>query len=148
EIPASRWKIDDYFDTDPEAPGKMYTRHASFIDDVAGFDSHLFGVSPREAMELDPQHRIALEVAWEALENAGCSPSDAAKSKTGVFLALSNSDYSRMVFNNRIDELDAYSSTGINFSVAAGRISYTLGLDGPSMVVDTACSGSLVAIHL
>ena len=148
EIPASRWKIDDYFDSDPEAPGKMYSRHGSFLADAAGFDAHMFGVSPREALELDPQHRIALEVAWEALENAGCSPAQASRSKAGVFLALSNSDYSRLVFNDRIDELDAYSSTGNNFSVAAGRISYTLALDGPSMVVDTACSGSLVAVHL
>ncbi|HEX3377798.1 MAG TPA: beta-ketoacyl synthase N-terminal-like domain-containing protein [Candidatus Acidoferrales bacterium] len=148
EIPAARWKIEDYFDSDPEAPGKMYSRHGSFLADAAGFDAHLFGVSPREAIEMDPQHRIALEVAWEALENAGCSPAQASKSKAGVFLALSNSDYSRLVFNDRIDELDAYSSTGNNFSVAAGRISYTLGLDGPCMVVDTACSGSLVAVHL
>ncbi|HET6143117.1 MAG TPA: beta-ketoacyl synthase N-terminal-like domain-containing protein [Candidatus Acidoferrales bacterium] len=148
EIPAARWNIDDYFDANPEAPGKMYSRHGSFLADTAGFDAHLFGVSPREAIEMDPQHRIALEVAWEALENAGCSPAQAAKSKAGVFLALSNSDYLRLVFNDRIDELDAYSSTGNNFSVAAGRISYTLGLDGPSMVVDTACSGSLVAVHL
>lgn len=148
EIPASRWKIDEYFDSNPETPGKMYSRHGSFLADTAGFDAHLFGVSPREAIEMDPQHRIALEVAWEALENAGCSPVQAAKSKAGVFLALSNSDYLRLVFNNRVDELDAYSSTGNNFSVAAGRISYTLGLDGPSMVVDTACSGSLVAVHL
>ena len=148
EVPAARWKIDDYFDSDPEAPGKMYSRHGSFLADTAGFDAHLFGVSPREAIEMDPQHRIALEVAWEALENAGCSPAQAAKSKAGVFLALSNSDYLRLVFNDRIDELGAYSSTGNNFSVATGRISYTLGLDGPSMVVDTACSGSLVAVHL
>ena len=148
EVPVARWKIDDYFDADPEAPGKMYSRHGSFLADTAGFDAHLFGVSPREAIEMDPQHRIALEVAWEALENAGCSPAHASKSKAGVFLALSNSDYLRLVFNDRIDELDAYSSTGNNFSVAAGRISYTFGLDGPSMVVDTACSGSLVAVHL
>ena len=148
EVPAARWKIDDYYDSDPEAAGKMYSRHGSFLADIAGFDAHLFGVSPREAIEMDPQHRIALEVAWEALENAGCSPAQASRSKAGVFLALSNSDYLRLVFNDRIDELDAYSSTGNNFSVAAGRISYTLGLDGPSMVVDTACSGSLVAVHL
>src|SRR5580658_4520818 len=148
EIPASRWNIEDYYDPDPEARGKMYTRHGSFLEDAAGFDAHMFGVSPREAVELDPQHRIALEVAWEALENSGCSPSQASRSKAGVFLALSNSAYLRLVFNDRIDELDAYSSTGNNFSVAAGRISYTLGLDGPSIVVDTACSGSLVAVHL
>jgi acyl transferase domain-containing protein/SAM-dependent methyltransferase/acyl carrier protein len=148
EIPAARWNIDDYYDADPDAPGKMYSRHGGFLADVDGFDAHMFGVSPREAVELDPQHRIALEVAWEALENAGCSPAQAAKSKAGVFLALSNSDYARVVFNGRVEELDAYAATGNNPSVAAGRISYTLGLEGPAVVIDTACSGSLVAVHL
>ena len=147
EIPASRWKLEDYFDADADAPGKMYSRHGSFIGDPAGFDAHFFGISPREAVEIDPQHRLALEVAWETLENAGYSPAAAAENKTGVFLALSNSDYGRMVFN-RPDELDAYSSTGNILCVAAGRISYALGLEGPSLVVDTACSGSLVTVHL
>ena len=147
EIPASRWKIDDYFNSDPDAPGKMYSRHGSFIGDPSGFDAHFFGISPREAVEIDPQHRLALEVAWETLENSGYSPALAAENKTGVFLALSNSDYGRFVFN-RPDELDAYSSTGNILCVAAGRISYVLGLEGPSLVVDTACSGSLVTVHL
>jgi malonyl CoA-acyl carrier protein transacylase len=147
EIPASRWKLEDYFDADADAPGKMYSRHGSFIGDPAGFDAHFFGISPREAVEIDPQHRLALEVAWETLENSGYSPAAAAENKTGVFLALSNSDYGRLVFN-RPDELDAYSSTGNILCVAAGRISYALGLEGPSLVVDTACSGSLVTVHL
>ncbi len=98
-------------------------------------------------MSLDPQHRLALEVAWEALENAGCSPQRLEGTSSGVFLALSNSDYGRLVFG-QLAEIDAYSSTGNIFSAAAGRISYLLGLQGPSLVVDTACSGSLVAIHL
>jgi malonyl CoA-acyl carrier protein transacylase len=147
EIPASRWSIDRYFDDDPDAPGKMDTRRGHFIADPAAFDAPFFGISPREAASLDPQHRIGLEVAWEALENAGYSPDSAAKNHAGVFLALSNSDYSRMVFRDP-NEIDAYSSTGTILSVAAGRISYLLGLEGPSVVVDTACSGSLVTMHL
>ena len=147
EVPPDRWPIQRYYDPDPTAPGKMYTRHAAFLQDVAGFDAAFFGISPREAASLDPQHRIALEVTWEALENAGQSPAKLGGSATGVFLALSNSDYARRVFA-RTAEIDIYSSTGNNFSTAAGRISYTLGLEGPSMVVDTACSGSLVAVHL
>jgi acyl transferase domain-containing protein len=147
EIPASRWSIDRYFDRDPDAPGKMDTRRGHFIADPAAFDAPFFGISPREAASLDPQHRIGLEVAWEALENAGYSPDSAAKNHAGVFLALSNSDYSRMVFRDS-NEIDAYSSTGTILSVAAGRISYLLGLEGPSVVVDTACSGSLVTMHL
>jgi len=146
EIPASRWDVDEYFDPDPDAAGKMYTRHGAFIDNVDGFDARFFGVSPREAAAMDPQQRLLLEVAWEALENAGES-ADMHGGDAGVFVALSNSDYGRMVMARR-DEIDAYSSTGSNFSVAAGRLSYFLGLQGPSVVVDSACSGSLVAVHL
>ena len=147
EIPSSRWPIDQYYNADPDAPGKMYARHGAFLGDPALFDADFFGISPREAMSLDPQHRLVLEVAWEALENAGRSPSSLAGSSSGVFLAASNSDYGRMVYRQAAD-IDAYSGIGNIFSVMAGRISYLLGLHGPSMVVDTACSGSLVALHL
>ncbi len=146
-IPADRWPIDRFYDADPDAPGRMYTRHGAFLDDVDLFDADFFAISRREAETLDPQHRLALEVAWEALENAGYSPTGLVGSATGVFLALSNSDYGRMVFA-RTGLIDSYASTGNIFSVAPGRISYTLGLEGPSMALDTACSGSLVGIHL
>lgn len=147
EVPQSRWHLDQYYDSEVAAPGKMYSRHGAFLADPAGFDAEFFGISPLEAMSLDPQHRIALEVAWEALENAACNPQRLEGTASGVFLALSNSDYGRRIFG-QMDQINAYSSTGNLFSVAAGRISYLLGLHGPSMVVDTACSGSLVAIHL
>lgn len=147
EIPPDRWEAGRFYDPDPTAPGKMSTTQGAFLRDVAGFDAAHFGISPREAASLDPQHRLALEVAWEALENGGQSPAKLDGSQTGVFLAMSNSDYARRVFA-RTTGIDTYSSTGNNFSTAAGRISYTLGLQGPSMVVDTACSGSLVAVHL
>ena len=147
EIPVSRWPVEQYYDSNPDAPGKMYARHGAFLADPASFDADFFGISPREAMSLDPQHRLALEVAWEALENAGYSPASLAGSASGVFLALSNSDYSRLVFNHTA-AIDAYSSIGNLFNAAAGRISYLLGLQGPCLAVDTACSGSLVAIHL
>ena len=146
EIPAARWDIDKYYDPDPDAPGKMYSRHGAFLEDVAGFDAPFFGISPREAATLDPQHRLALEVSWEALESTGYDPMGLAGTATGIFLALSNSDYARMVFGS-IEDIDAYSSTGNIFSAAAGRISNFLGLCGPSVVVDTACSGSLAAIQ-
>ena len=146
EIPSDRWDIEQYYDADPDAPGKMYTRHGAFLDQVDGFDARFFGISPREATTMDPQQRLLLEVAWEALENAGHRPEDA-NGAAGVFVALSNSDYGRLVMGEQ-DEIDVYSSTGNNFSVAAGRLSYFLGLEGPSMVVDSACSGSLVAVHL
>ena len=147
EVPPSRWAIDRYFDPDPDRPGKMSTRYGAFLEDPAQFDADFFGISPREAVSLDPQHRLALEVAWEAIENAGYNPLKLAGSPSGVFLAAGNGDYGRMVFG-RLDRIDAYSSLGNVFSVMSGRISYLLGLHGPSLVVDTACSGSLVALHL
>ena len=147
EVPADRWDIDAFYDADPEKPGKMYTRHGGFLDRVDLFDPHLFGISPREAVTMDPQQRLLLEVAWEALEHAGQAPDRLLDSPTGVFLGMGNSDYGRRVFADaRL--LDTYAATGSTFSVAAGRISYLLGLLGPSMVVDTACSASLVAVHL
>ena len=147
EIPSSRWSLEDYYDPDPAAPGKMDVRYASLIADPRLFDADFFGISPREAMTLDPQHRLALEVTWEALENAGYNPTALSKSRAGVFLGLGNSDYNRLAFED-IGEIDTYTATGNVFSIAAGRISYFLGLTGPSVAIDTACSGSLVAVHL
>jgi acyl transferase domain-containing protein/SAM-dependent methyltransferase len=147
EVPADRWDTEAFYDPDPEKPGKMYTRHGAFLERVDLFDPHLFGISPREAVTMDPQQRLLLEVAWEALEHAGQAPDGLLDSPTGVFLGMGNSDYGRWVFADaRL--VDTYAATGSTFSVAAGRISYLLGLLGPSMVVDTACSASLVALHL
>ncbi len=146
EIPADRWDIEQYFDENPDVAGKMYTRYGAFIDNIDKFDAQFFGISPREAETMDPQQRLLLEVAWEALENAG-QTAGGLKGEAGVFFALSNSDYGRMVLSQR-DDIDVYSSTGSNFAIASGRISYVLGLSGPSIVIDAACSGSLVAVHL
>ena len=146
-IPASRWDLERFHADDPETPGTMYTRYGAFLEDVDRFDAPFFGISPREAASLDPQHRILLEVVWEALENAGQNPQALEGSATGVFVAMSNSDYGRMVFSDPL-AVDVYSSTGTNFSAAAGRVSFFLGLTGPSVVVDAACSGSLVGVHL
>lgn len=147
DIPGDRWDVDAFYDPDRENPGTMYTRAGGFIDDVDRFDPQFFGIAPREAESMDPQHRLALEVAWEALEDAGIAPAGMAGSRGGVFLGLSNSDYARLVFADPRTP-DTSAATGNNSSVAAGRISYLLGLQGPAMVVDTACSSSLVALHL
>ena len=147
EIPADRWDVDAFYDPERARPGTMYTRAGGFIDEVDRFDPQFFGIAPREAESMDPQHRLALEVAWEALEDAGMAPGALAGSRGGVFLGLSNSDYSRMVFADPRAP-DTSAATGNNPSVAAGRIAYLLGLQGPAMVVDTACSSSLVALHL
>lgn len=149
EVPIDRWDIDAYYNPDPDAPGKMSTRWGGFLPDIDAFDPQFFGISPREATSIDPQHRLVLEVSWEALERAGLAPDRLAGSLTGVFIGISTNDYSRLQFKHGDPEnIDMYLSTGNALSVAAGRLSYLLGLQGPSLAVDTACSSSLVAVHL
>jgi len=145
EIPSSRWRVEDYFDPDPDAPGKMYTRHGGFLQEVDGFDAEFFRIAPREAVAMDPQQRLLLEVTWEAFENAAIAPSCLAGGRTGVFIGIGNSDYGRQLLLNE-DRIDAYAGTGFAACVAAGRLSYALGLTGPSMAIDTSCSSSLVAL--
>jgi len=148
EVPAARWDIESVFDTDPDAPGKMYCRYGAFIGEVETFDAMFFGISPREANLMDPQQRLLMETTWEALENGGIAPDRLAGSQTGVFLGMSTNDYSEWVARKLGTAGNAYAGTGNTDSVAAGRLSYSLGLNGPCMCVDTACSSSLVALHL
>jgi thioester reductase-like protein len=149
EVPSDRWPVDVHFDPDPEAAGKMYVRRGAFLDDVASFDPEFFGIAPRDATALDPQHRLLLEVAYEAIEHAGIAPAALAQGETGVFVGLSFDDYARLgVRSGDQPRVDAYSSIGSARGFAAARISYHLGLKGPSLVVDTLCSSSLLAVHL
>jgi 3-oxoacyl-(acyl-carrier-protein) synthase/acyl carrier protein len=149
EVPPDRWDIDAFFDADPDAPGKMYARHGGFLSNVDRFDAGFFGISPREAVSLDPQQRLLLEVSWEALEHAGLSPDRLMGSRSGVFVGISTTDYAQLFTKmNDPAKLDAYMGTGNSLSVAAGRLSYVLGLQGPCLSVDTACSSALVAVHL
>ncbi|HLF25324.1 MAG TPA: beta-ketoacyl synthase N-terminal-like domain-containing protein [Anaerolineae bacterium] len=147
EVPPDRWDIDAYYDPDTNAPGKMSTRYGAWLERIDQFDAPFFGISPREAASMDPQQRLLLEVSWEALEHAGQSPDKLADSPTGVFLGIANSDYYRMLLADPAS-IDVYTTTGNALSVAAGRLSYLLGLHGPNIAVDTACSASLVAVHL
>ncbi len=147
EIPENRWDIREIYDPNPGVPGKAITRWGGFIDGVDLFDAQFFGISPREAERMDPQQRLLLEVVWEALENAGIAPSQLSGSRTGVFVGISNNDYSQFQYGN-LEDIDAYTGTGNAFSIAANRISYILDLRGPSIALDTACSSSLVAVHL
>ncbi|TDD35458.1 SDR family NAD(P)-dependent oxidoreductase [Actinomadura sp. KC06] len=126
------WDVAGLFDPEPGRPGKSYVDRGGFLHDAGWFDSGFFGVGPNEALVMDPQQRLLLEVSWEALERAGIDPSSLRGSRTGVFAGVNYHDYA---FN---------SSTG---AIASGRISYTLGLEGPAVTVDTACSSSLVALH-
>ena len=146
EIPADRWKLDEWFDEGIDTPGKMYTRFGGFIEQVDQFDAEFFGIAPVEAASMDPQQRLALELAWEALENAGHAPTSLAGSSAGVYLGVANGDYGRALFAHP-ELIDPYFSSGNAYSVVAGRIAYFLGAHGPAVAIDTACSSSLVALH-
>jgi phthiocerol/phenolphthiocerol synthesis type-I polyketide synthase D len=146
-VPPDRWDADAFYDPDPQAPGRMTTKWGGFVDDVAGFDADFFGITPREAEAMDPQQRILLEVAWEALEHAGLPTDSLSGTRTAAMMGLSAWDYTIVNLERRA-EIDAYMSTGNPHSAAVGRISYLLGLRGPAVAVDTACSSSLVALHL
>ncbi|MBP5971177.1 SDR family NAD(P)-dependent oxidoreductase [Brasilonema sp. CT11] len=149
EVPKQRWDIDDYYDPNPDTPGKISTRRGGFLSQVDGFDAEFFGISPREASSLDPQHRLLMEVSWEALENAAQAPERLLNTATGVFIGICNTDYLNLI-SDLADRkyLDAYTGTGNSPSAAAGRLSYSLGLTGVSVAVNTACSSSLLAVHL
>lgn len=148
QVPPDRWDVDEFFHPDPDAAGKMIARRAGFVDNVAGFDAAFFGVSAREAMFMDPQHRLMLETAWSAVEHAGMAPSALAGTRTGVFMGLSTHEFLGMLIRHTsYEDVDIYSGTGTSPAAGAGRISFRLGLQGPAVAVDTACSSSLVAVH-
>jgi acyl transferase domain-containing protein/NADPH:quinone reductase-like Zn-dependent oxidoreductase len=147
DVPRDRFDVDTLYDPDPAAPGKMCVTAGGFLHDVDGFDAPFFGILRREAERMDPQHRLFLEVAIEALDDAGLPRHRLAGSATGVFVASYYNDYAVMQFNDR-ESIDGRTLTGCVHSVLANRLSYLLDLRGPSVSIDTACSSSLVAVHL
>ncbi|MCV7103870.1 SDR family NAD(P)-dependent oxidoreductase [Mycobacterium palustre] len=147
EIPDDRFDVDEYYDPDPEAPGKIYTRYGGYLDSIDGFDPEFFNISPREAVWMDPQQRLMLEIAWEGLERAGYAPSALRGSRTGVFVGVAANEYSQLLNANSVETIEAHFITGNALNVIAGRVAFALGLEGPAMAVDTACSASLVAVH-
>ena len=148
EIPPSRFDLAAHYDPDPDAAGKIYTRRAGLIDGIELFDPGYFAISPREALAMDPQQRLLLEVSVEALEAAGIALNGLRRSRTGVYVGVGPNEYVPLL--GRSDDpqsIDGHSATGASLSVIAGRVAFSLGLEGPAMALDTACSSSLVALH-
>ncbi|MEV0407769.1 beta-ketoacyl synthase N-terminal-like domain-containing protein [Actinoallomurus sp. NPDC050550] len=145
--PADRWR--DYADRGPAyaAAVRRTVPRGSFLEDVAGFDAEFFGLSPREAELMDPQQRLVMETAWEALEHAGVSPDAIAGTDAGVYVGVCTGDYGHRLLED-LPDIEAWTGIGAATCAVANRVSYALDLRGPSLAVDTACSASLVAVHL
>lgn len=149
DFPEDRgWNLSDLFHPDPDHAGTTYARAGGFLTGVADFDADFFRISPREALAMDPQQRMLLEVTWEALERAGIDPSSLQGSDTGVYAGITYADYAARMINDAPPEAEAYLGESTTLSLGSGRIAYSLGLSGPALTIDTACSSSLVAMHL
>lgn len=147
EVPLSRWDADEYYDPEPGVPGRSVSKWGGFLDDVGGFDADFFGIGEREATAIDPQHRLLLESAWEAVEHAGIDPVTLAGTQTGVFVGMTHNDYQLLAAD--ADAIAGpYGFTGSNYGLASGRIAYHLGAHGPAYTVDSACSSALLAVHM
>ncbi|MFF4214143.1 type I polyketide synthase [Streptomyces sp. NPDC001796] len=150
DLPPDRWEAGKFYDPDGAKLGKMSTVRGGFLDRIDQFDAQFFGISPREAVWLDPQQRLLLQAAWEALEDGGQVADRLAGSDTGVFMGGFTLDY-QLLQNYGVHsryELQSHSATGMMMTMLANRLSYSFDFRGPSLAVDTACSGSLVAVHL
>ncbi|MFI6345029.1 SDR family NAD(P)-dependent oxidoreductase [Streptomyces sp. NPDC050560] len=142
-VPADRFEAPRFVDTAQPRLGKSYTGTGGFLDDIASFDAGYFGISPKEAPYIDPQHRLLLELAAEALDDAAVAPAALAGGDTAVYVGISDGSYIALQDPR---DVGPYSMTGAASSIAANRLSYAFDLRGPSMAVDTACSSSLVAL--
>ena len=147
EVPADRFNSEAFYHPDADANGALNCRGGHFLDqDIRAFDAEFFGISPVEAQVIDPQQRIQLETAYEALENAGIPLEQVRGSATAVFIAVFSRDYDRIQYSDQND-FPQYTMLGVGDAITSNRISYVFDLKGPSMTLDTGCSGSLVALH-
>ncbi|MEV0599705.1 SDR family NAD(P)-dependent oxidoreductase [Streptomyces sp. NPDC050315] len=146
DIPPERWMPYTTRSREDAAVVRNTTARGAYLADIAGFDAEFFGISPREAQLMDPQQRLCLEVAWEALERAGLPPDALAGSDTGVFIGIGNDDYGRRLLED-LPGIEAWTGIGAALCGTPNRVSHALDLRGPSIAVDTACSSSLVAVH-
>jgi len=147
DVSVDRWDIRMFDPSGPVGSGQSSTRKGGFVNNIDQFDPYFFSISPREAIRMDPQQRMLLEVSWEALEAYGHNADKLAGSLTGVFIGMMSAEYSSK-WNAETDQLDVYDVPGNTYSIASNRLSYQLDFTGPSMTIDTACSSSLVTTHL
>ncbi|MFD7646091.1 SDR family NAD(P)-dependent oxidoreductase [Streptomyces albidoflavus] len=145
EIPADRWDWRAYYHS-TAGPGRTNSKWGGFVPQVDRFDARFFGISPREAELMDPQQRLFLETAYKTVEEAGYRPSDLAKGRTGLFVGAASHDYYELLREAGVP-VEAFTTTGMFHAILANRVSYLLGLTGPSLPIDTACSSSLVALR-
>lgn len=143
--PQERWDADALWNSDTDAPGAVITRNGGFLSNLAAFSPEAFNITGSEAALMDPRQRLALKVAWWALEDAGIPLRSIAGVEAGVFIGASNSEFGQF---EHLSDITAHAGTGLANSIIANRISYFLDLVGPSITVDTACSSALVAVHL
>ena len=146
DIPKGRWDHRKYYDQEAGKASKMYIQQANFLaEDVALFDPKLFNISPREAEDIDPQHRLLLELTWEVIERSHQSPVELRGESVGTFIGVITSEYGSLPRDPQ--EIGPYSMTGVTNHMASGRIAHVFGFHGPALSFDTACSSSLVAVH-
>ncbi|MDJ1134262.1 type I polyketide synthase [Streptomyces iconiensis] len=145
EVPQDRFDARRFVSADMARTGRSYTAAGGFLDDIAGFDAGYFGISPKEATQMDPQHRLLLELTAEALDDAAISPARLAGSDTAVYVGISDASYGGLNMMS-LEKINPYTMVGAASSLAANRLSHAFDLHGPSMTVDTACSSSLVAL--
>ncbi|KAI0388913.1 6-MSAS [Xylariaceae sp. FL0594] len=146
EIPSWRWEPYQHRGAGNLKELKKTTNRGYFLDSLENFDPAFFGISPKEAEQMDPQQRLSLEVTWEALENAGIDPKSLSGSDTAVFMGVNSDDYSKLLLED-LPNVEAWMGIGTAYCGVPNRISYHLNLMGPSTAVDAACASSLVAIH-